>query len=136
MSSISSVTAPTADRAQAGQVDNRPRFAIGHLFLGADEVETVADFYVSIGMRSVARMPRMAIVELRGGTHIVIGAGPVGEGSLDLIVDDLDETRSVIDAAGGQPSRITRGGVHDQFIATDPEGNRLVVNSTHAMGPV
>ena len=117
--------------------DPRPRFAIGHVGLWADDVDAVADFYEGIGMRSVARMSGMAILELRGGTHIVVsGRGPASTGRLDLMVDDVDETRALMAEAGANPSEITAGGVHRSFVATDPVGNELVVNSSHAMGPV
>ena len=49
--------------------DGRPVFAIGHIPLPARDVGKLADFYTSIGCRSVARLPGVAILELRGGTH-------------------------------------------------------------------
>lgn len=66
----------------------------------------------------------------------VSGIPGASTGSLDLIVDDVDETHAVLDAAGATPSSIERGSPHDRFTATDPEGNVLVVNSNHAIGPV
>ncbi|MEL7207091.1 MAG: VOC family protein [Actinomycetota bacterium] len=119
-----------------GALDERPRFGIGHVSLDVADVDRVAEFYESVGMRLVVNMGRMAILELRGGTHLVLAAGGAGGGALDLIVDDIDETRSLMEAAGAQPGSITRGSPHDRFTATDPEGNRLVVASNHAVGPV
>jgi len=87
-------------------------------------------------MRLVVNMGRVSILELRGGTHIVVRSGEPGTATLDLIVDDIDETRSVLAAAGADPGSIQRGNPHARFIATDPEGNTLVVNSNHAIGPV
>lgn len=87
-------------------------------------------------MRLVVNMGRAAILELRGGTHVVLQSGPPGTTTLDLIVDDIDETRAVFNALGANPGPIQRGNPHDRFIATDPEGNTLVVNSNHAMGVV
>ena len=116
--------------------DLRPRFGIGHMAFPAKDVGSLVDFYTSIGMRLVVDMGRAAIVELRGGTHLIIQPGDAGTGTLDLIVDDIDETRAVLDAAGADPSRIQRGHPHDRFVATDPEGNRLIVASNHAIGPV
>lgn len=116
--------------------DERPRFGIGHMAVTAADVDTMTEFYVAIGMRLVVNMGRASIVELRGGTHLIIQSGEPGVASLDFIVDDIDETRAVLEAEGASPSTIQRGNPHDRFIATDPEGNTLVVNSNHAIGAV
>lgn len=121
---------------QQSEVDARPRFGIGHLSIAATDVGTLTEFYSKIGMRLVVNMGRAAILELRGGTHLIVQRGTPGEGALDLIVDDVDETRTLLEAAGAQPGPITRGNPHDWFTATDPEGNTLMVNSNHAIGPV
>jgi len=116
--------------------DRRPRFGIGHMAITASDVDTMTNFYTAIGMRLVVNMGRMSIVELRGGTHLIIQIGEPGVATLDLIVDEIDETRAVLEAEGASPSVIQRGNPHDRFIATDPEGNTLVVNSNHAIGEV
>jgi len=116
--------------------DRRPRFGIGHMAITAADVDTMTNFYTAIGMRLVVNMGRMSIVELRGGTHLIIQIGEPGVATLDLIVDDIDETRAVLEVEGASPGVITRGNPHDRFIATDPEGNTLVVNSNHAIGEV
>ena len=122
--------------ARSPEQDIRPRFALGHMSVSAANTDGLADFYTAIGMRQVVKMGRMAIVELRGGTHIVFHAGESGVSSLDLMVDDIDETHALLKAHGATPSAIKRGNPHDSFTATDPEGNGLVVHSSHAMGPV
>lgn len=119
-----------------GELDDRPRFGIGHVAMPAADIDRLTDFYVAIGMRLVVNMGRMAILELRGGTHLILGAGDAGTTTLDLIVDDIDNTHEVLRAAGANPTAIRRGNPHDRFRATDPEGNTLVVNSNHAIGPV
>lgn len=116
--------------------DPRPRFGIGHLAMPAADVAGLTDFYTTIGMRLVVNMGRAAILELRGGTHLIVQAGEPGRTTLDLIVDDIDETRALLEAAGAEPGEIRRGNPHDRFTATDPEGNTLTVNSNHAIGPV
>lgn len=118
------------------EADQRPRFGIGHVSLPAENIAAMTDFYAGIGMRLVVNMGRMSILELRGGTHIIIHSGDAGSSTLDLIVDDIDETHRVFAAADAGPSSIERGSPHDRFTATDPEGNLLVINSNHAMGPV
>ncbi len=116
--------------------DNRPRFGIGHISITAADVATLTNFYTSIGMRLVVNMQQAAILELRGGTHIVVRTGQPGQATLDLIVDDINETHTLFETVGTNPSAITRGNPHDRFSVTDPEGNRLLVNSNHAIGPV
>ena len=123
-------------QAPGNEQDQRPRFGIGHLGLPAANIDLMTDFYTSIGMRLVVNMGRAAILELRGGTHVILQPGTPGSGSLDLIVDDIDETRAIMETAGANPGPIQRGNPHDRFTATDPEGNTVVVNSNHAIGPV
>ena len=126
----------SAQSASPASDDPRPRFALCHLELAAADVGLLGQFYTSIGMRSIAQMPQMVILELRGGTHLVITEGEPGNTTLDLMVDDLDDTRALLDEFGAEPGPITHGNPHSTFTATDPEGNRLLVESSHAMGPV
>ncbi len=122
---------------QTDSVDQRPRFGIGHIGLPVSDASRSADFYTKAGMRLVVNMGRAAILELRGGTHLIVSqGGDAGQGSLDVIVDDIDETHAVLSELGAKPSRIRRGNPHDSFSATDPDGNLLSVHSNHAMGPV
>lgn len=102
----------------------------------AADIASLASFYTGIGMRLVVDMGRMAILELRGGTHLILHSGEPGQGSLDLIVDDIDETSGVLQAMGASVTPITRGTPHDRFDSADPEGNTLIVQSTHAIGVV
>jgi NADPH-dependent ferric siderophore reductase len=81
-------------------------------------------------------MSSLSIVGLRGGTHLIIQSGVPGVATLDFIVDEIDEARTVLEAEGASPTAIRRGNPHDRFVATDPEGNTLVVNSDHSMGVV
>lgn len=116
--------------------DRRPRFGIGHVSITAADVDTMTNFYTAIGMRLVVNMGRASIVELRGGTHLIIQSGEAGVANLDFIVSDIDQTREVLETEGARPSAIQRGNPHDSFVATDPEGNTLVVNSDHSIGVV
>lgn len=127
---------PPATHDDRRQADPRPLVAIGHVSVTGSDVGRLAGFYQTIGLRKVARLPGVAILELRGGTHLVISKGQPGVGTLDLMVDDLNATRSTLAAAGADPSPVKRKGPHQVFTATDPEGNRLLVNSSHVAGPV
>jgi catechol 2,3-dioxygenase-like lactoylglutathione lyase family enzyme len=121
---------------EAAPTDDRPRFGIGHLSIEARNVADLANFYTKVGMRLVVDMGRFAILELRGGTHLIVQPGTAGGATLDLIVDEIDQTHALLEANDAQPGPISRGNPHDRFVATDPEGNTLVVNSNHAIGPV
>ncbi len=116
--------------------DQRPRFAICHVGLTADDPSRLGDFYTAAGMRRLGKMTRMAILELRGGTHIVISNGESGVGKLDLMVDDLGEAHELFERLGADPTPIVPGSPHDTFTATDPEGNALLVESSHVTGMV
>lgn len=117
-------------------LDRLPRFAVGHLAIEVDDVDRLTDFYTSVGLRFVVNIGRASILELRGGTHLILQAGRGGQATLDVIVDDIDETHAVLQTAGADVTSIRRGNPHDRFVATDPEGNTLMVNSTHAIGLV
>ena len=127
-------TKPRTDPTTA--IDQRPRFGIGHMSFPATNVDELVNFYTTIGMRLVVNMGRAAILELRGGTHLILQESAEANGTLDVIVDDIDETRAVMEAAGANAGSIRRGSPHDSFVATDPQGNTLMVHSNHAMGPV
>lgn len=129
-------TSPDVEADLDNTVDERPRFGIGHVSIPVADVDSLTDFYTAIGMRLVVNMGRMSILELRGGTHLILSLGEPAPSTLDLIVDDIDETREILEAAGADPTAIQRGNPHDRFVATDPEGNSLVVASNHAIGPV
>jgi catechol 2,3-dioxygenase-like lactoylglutathione lyase family enzyme len=61
-------------------MEGRPPVWIGHVVLPVDDVDSSADFWRRIGMREVERNPHVAVLELRGGTHLVLVPGdPPGE---------------------------------------------------------
>lgn len=130
------MTATHPFRTDNNQADPRPRFGIGHMAMTASDVSGLATFYSNLGMREVVNSPGFAILELRGGTHLILQKGSAGQATLDLIVDDIDDVHADLTAAGATASSIKRGHPHDQFQAIDPEGNRLAINSNHAMGVV
>ena len=90
-------------------------------------------------MRVVGRDAHVVILELRGGTHMVIAPGEVsapGPAPFDLMVDDLRATHAHWESIGLAPSAIEHGNIHDAFTVTDPDGYVVTVNSSHVMGPV
>lgn len=127
---------PDLDVVAYPDVDLRPRFGIGHVVIEVSDVSALTAFYIAIGMRLVVDLGEVAILELRGGTHLRLESGASAHITLDLIVDDIDDTWAVLDAFGARPTVITQVAPHDRFTATDPDGNVLVVNSNHAVGQV
>ena len=89
-------------------------------------------------MRSVLRGDKVAITELRGGTHLILQVGAVeaGDAPFDLMVDDLSTTHTQFTQAGLDASDILTGDVHNLFVLTDPDGQRIVVFNSHVVGSV
>ena len=116
----------------------RPPVWVGHVLQPVTDVDRSADFWGGVGMREIERNPHVAVLELRGGTHLVLVPGaPNGGGApFDLMVDDLDATRSDWDARGLSPSAIEKGGIHSTFTVSDPDGYVVTVNSSHVEGVV
>lgn len=82
--------------------------------------------------------PGMAILELRGGTHLILRRGAVtpGRAPFDLMFDDVDEVREQLIDEGAEVGVVRHGGVHRSFEVVDPDGHRVSITSSHAMGPV
>lgn len=115
----------------------RPSTWVGHVVVTAADIAASADFYISLGMREVVRNDKVAVLELRGGTHLVVTEGsPAESAAFDLMVDDLDATHEAWTAQGLAPSTIERGRIHDAFTVRDPAGTTVTVNSTHVVGTV
>ena len=112
----------------------RPPVWVGHIALGTDELAASHDFMVKLGMRSIVVQEDVAVLELRGGTHLVLlpadgrGGTPAG---FDLMVEDLDATHAGLSKLGLSPSQIERGTIHDSFVIHEPGGHPITFNSTH-----
>jgi catechol 2,3-dioxygenase-like lactoylglutathione lyase family enzyme len=116
------------------QSDPRPAVWIGHVTLRTPDVPATRDFMVRIGMRDIAVGEGFAVLELRGGTHLVLLAADEpasGEAYFDLMVDDLEAAHAELRAAGLAPSEIAAGRIHRSFSLPSPSGHTLKFNSTH-----
>ncbi|MYJ75952.1 MAG: VOC family protein [Gammaproteobacteria bacterium] len=121
--------------------DQRPAFAIGHMRLGVDDVPSAYSFFVRHGMRGILERDKFAILELRGGTHLILNeaeaAIPKGERApFDLMVDDIDEAHRRFVGDGVEATTIERGNIHDSFTVTGPSGYSIPINSSHVAGIV
>lgn len=123
--------------AKTPKPDPRPPVAIGHVEHHVTDVAKSAAFLKRLGIRPIHRERNFAVMELRGGTHIILAKakGPIEKGTtapFDLIVDDVDAFRAACRKHGLKPSRMSRGAIHDWFELTDPSGYALTILSSHA----
>jgi len=123
----------------AERPDARPPIWVGHIRLTCGDVERSSNFYEKLGFRPVAVMTGIAVMELRGGTHIVLAADPdagAQPAAFDLMVEDLDAAREDWSSMGVTVSDIEKGPIHRAFIVRDPDGNSITVNDSHVVGVV
>ncbi len=116
--------------------DPRPPVWVGHVVLGVADLEKSKKYWTRLGLRFIASGEGFAVLELRGGTHLVLlpAETPVASGTpapFDLMVDDLEATRERWAGLGLAPSAIERGRIHASFRVRDPSGYDVTVNSSH-----
>jgi catechol-2,3-dioxygenase len=122
----------------AGEQDPRPPVWIGHVVLETNRLAETEQFMRTIGMRSVVQRPEVAVLELRGGTHLVLtprtGAVP-GDAPFDLMVEDLEATHQRFVDLGLDPTPIgTASANHRTFSVREPAGNVITFFSNHVSG--
>jgi catechol 2,3-dioxygenase-like lactoylglutathione lyase family enzyme len=117
-------------------MSDEPRIGVGHFSIRTSDVARSAEFYVSLGM-TVFHEPTkgMAILELRGGTHMLIFRARTkprpAKLPFDLAVDDIDVLRRDLEARGFQPGPVIRDEYHRSFTCEDPDGHRITFSSDH-----
>ena len=121
--------------------DERPVFAIGHMSMDVDDVAEAYAFFAKYGMRGILERPAFAILELRGGTHLILSQAetsvePGQRAPFDLMVDDVDAVHARFVAEGVAATAIKRGNIHDSFSVTGPSGYTIPFNSSHVAGVV
>jgi hypothetical protein len=115
-------------------VDPRPPVWVGHVAMYSARVAESSKFMQQIGMRLVFAGDGIAVLEMRGGTHLVVTSDSESElikGSFDLMVEDLDDTHKQYTELGFAPGDIERGQIHDSFELHDPGGTTITFNSSH-----
>jgi catechol 2,3-dioxygenase-like lactoylglutathione lyase family enzyme len=129
----------------------KPPVGIGHVALSVADVEASHRFYTTLGLRVVGRADDMSILELRGGTHLLLMRrggpsaetespfGQAGRRAIDLMIEgrtfeELDAYRAALVAGGMQPEPIPdrRYFGHHIFKTRDPDGNEVTVSTSHA----
>ena len=117
--------------------DSRPPVAVGHVFLEVSDVGRAAQFFVGRGLRPIDEGEDFAVLELRGGTHLLLSRTrkkikPNAEAPFDLMVDDIDAAREDCKNAGLRPSRLRRSHFHRSFTVAGPDGHVFTITSSHA----
>jgi catechol 2,3-dioxygenase-like lactoylglutathione lyase family enzyme len=115
--------------------DPRPDIAIGHVRLLVSNVAMTTDFFVKLGIRPIVTQEDFAVLELRGGTHLVLRPWEEPEGSpvpFDIMVDDIDAAYAHIKGHSMEVTDIIRGRIHDHFEVQTPDRRALTINSSHA----
>ena len=120
-------------------LDQKPPVAVGHVRLSATDVAAAARWLETVGLRPIFQDTDLAVLEFRGGTHVVVRRPeqPPAAGTaapFDLMVDDIEAARRDYAAKGLGPSEISRGRIHDSFHLVGPDGHDFTVTSSHAGG--
>ncbi len=120
----------------AKETDTRPPVAIGHVRLNVSNVPEASEFFVKIGLRHITQSEQVAVLELRGGTHLVLrtiseAVAPGTNAPFDLMVDDVFATRDTFKGLGLTVSEIETGRIHSSFTLTGPDDYLLSVTSSH-----
>ena len=120
-------------------LDQKPPVAVGHVRLPATDVAAAARWLETVGLRPIFQDTDLAVLEFRGGTHVVVRRPeqpPVAgtTAPFDLMVDDIETARRDYAAKGLGPSEISRGRIHDSFHLVGPDGHDFTVTSSHAGG--
>jgi len=118
--------------------DLRPPVWIGHVVMQTNRLEETANFMRKLGMRSIVQRAEVAVLELRGGTHLVLLANAnatAGDARFDLMVEDLNATHEQFVELGLEPTPIERvSPEHEGFKVREPSGHLITFYSNHVSG--
>jgi catechol 2,3-dioxygenase-like lactoylglutathione lyase family enzyme len=117
----------------------RPPIWIGHKFRRVSDVRKSADFFRKLGLRRLMANSNLAILELRGGTHLLLFRDLpknswVQNDSFDFMVEDIKRAHSAARLNKLKVSPLKRQPFHTYFEVVDPDGNRWEINSDHTEG--
>jgi len=135
--------------------NNLPAAAFAHFIMKVNDVDISYQFYAKLGLRPFGIFPDLAIIELRGGTHILLFSkndelpfsltssqlgqrGGFFSERLDLMIDgksrsDLERYRTTLIEKGLSVDAIAEDQFfgHDYFQLADPDGNGITVYTSH-----
>jgi catechol 2,3-dioxygenase-like lactoylglutathione lyase family enzyme len=129
--------------------------ALGHFVMKINDIDISYQFYAKLGLHPFGIFPDLAIIELRGGTHILLfrkndelssslNSSQLGQRGaffserLDLMIDgksrsDLELYRTTLTEKGLSVDEIAQDQFfgHDYFQLVDPDGNGITVYTSH-----
>ena len=135
--------------------DDLPAATFGHFVMKVSDISISYQFYTKLGLRPFGMFPGLAIIELRGGTHILLfskedelssslNTGHIGQRGaffgerLDLMIGgrsrhDLELYRTTLIERGLLVEAIAQDQFfgHDYFQLADPDGNGITVYTSH-----
>ncbi|SAL60059.1 glyoxalase [Caballeronia udeis] len=135
--------------------DLLPAVTLGHFVMKVQDVEASYSFYIGLGLRAFGTFPGMAVVEMCGGTHLLLfqkgddqagtlrnsqnGQRPdLSSEKIDLMIAghtkaDLESYRAGLIGKGYSPSTIADGELygHHYFSMQDPDGNGISFYTSH-----
>ena len=116
--------------------NERPPVWVGHVAMASTDVAKTTDYLAKLGLRPIASGEKFAVLELRGGTHLVVlhNDDPPQSGaqvSFDLMYEDVDAIWKQCNERGLAPSEIEDGNIHRSFKLVEPGGHEITINSTH-----
>ena len=117
--------------------DQRPPVAIGHVRIPVNDVQVANAYFEQLGLRPISLGANFSVMELRGGTHLIVSRAekPVQPGTgapIDLMVDDVDAAQRDYGDMGFKTSEISRGSIHDSFTLSAPDGYEIKITSSHS----
>ena len=123
----------------ANTIDKRPPVAVGHVRLPVKNVPTTSAFLQELGLRQIFEKDNFAVLELRGGTHLILEKSRSRTKSgtqapVDFMVDDVTKARSKYAKMGMKPTRIKSGTIHSSFFIPGPDGWSFKITSSHTGG--
>ena len=137
-------------------MDSLPAAALGHFVMKVANLGVSYQFYADLGLRPIGKFPDVAIIELRGGTHILLfpendeapfplTSSRLGQRAaffnehLDLMINgktrgELETYRAILLKNGIAAGEIAQESFfgHDYFQLADPDGHGITVYTTHA----
>ena len=123
----------------AKTIDKRPPVAVGHVRLPVKNVLTTSAFLQQLGLLMVFEKDTFAVLELRGGTHLILEKSrkrtkPGTQVPVDFMVDDVKNARAKFAKMGMKPTRIKSGTIHSSFFIPGPDAWTFKITSSHTSG--
>lgn len=132
----------------------KSELSVGHILVLAKDVEKSILFYEAIGLPAFMKLEHMAIIELRGGAHLILmqkgteasadlkpssygGQDKSSNETLDFMIsgnsqEDLEVFRSQLLANKAEATEIEKGDFgHFTFTVNDPDGNKIYFYTSH-----